>query len=230
MDKIFNNKYLTEGNEVNSYNTNFVNNKKLRNNVTLDFSVLNNKEYYTLNSEQNKINENNRYKIPSENIINDNNKESFSHYQPSLNFINLLFKDSKKYSDKLQEGIQEFNPNNVMNLKKNKRPDGTSINSRFFGRKDNYPPIFMSYDNTMPGYIEEKERFDRNRMYTIDRYNRDAIEKRNKKRNEINERWNNMIKFQQRVLDVKESLGQIKRTHNLYEYENRNVIRQQIDE
>ena len=230
MDKIFNNKYLTEGNEVNSYNTNFVNNKKLRNNVTLDFSVLNNKEYYTLNTEQNKINENNRYKIQSENIINDNNKESFSHYQPSLNFINLLFKDSKKYSDKLQEGIQEFNPNNVMNLKKNKRPDGTSINSRFFGRKDNFPPIFMSYDNTMPGYIEEKERFDRNRMYTIDRYNRDAIEKRNKKRNEINERWNNMIKFQQRVLDVKESLGQIKRTHNLYEYENRNVIRQQIDE
>ena len=230
MDKIFNNKYLTEGNEVNSYNKNFANNKKLRNNVTLDFSVLNNKEYYTLNTEQNKINENNRYKIPSENIMNDNNKESFSHYQPSLNFINLLFKDSKKYSDKLQEGIQEFNPNNVMNLKKNKRPDGTSINSRFFGRKDNFPPIFMSYDNTMPGYIEEKERFDRNRMYTIDRYNRDAIEKRNKKRNEINERWNNMIKFQQRVLDVKESLGQIKRTHNLYEYENRNVIRQQIDE
>ena len=230
MDKIFNNKYLTEGNEVNNYNKNFVNNKKLKNNITLDYSALNNKEYYTLNTEQNKINENNRYKIPSENIINDNNKESFSHYQPSLNFINLLFKDSKKYSDKLQEGIQEFNPNNVMNLKKNKRPDGTSINSRFFGRKDNYPPIFMSYDNTMPGYIEEKERFDRNRMYTIDRYNRDAIEKRNKKRNEINERWNNMIKFQQRVLDVKESLGQIKRTHNLYEYENRNVIRQQIDE
>ena len=88
----------------------------------------------------------------------------------------------------------------------------------------------MSYDNTMPGYIEEKERFDRNRMYTIDRYNRDAIEKRNKKRNEINERWNNMIKFQQKVFEVKESLGQIKRTHNLYEYENRNVIRQQIDE
>ena len=39
-----------------------------------------------------------------------------------------------------------------------------------------------------------------------------------------------MIKFQQKVLDVKESLGQIKRTHNLYEYENRNIIRQQIDE
>ena len=230
MDKIFNNRYMTESNQRNNFNKDLVNNKKLRNNVTIDYSDLANKRYSTINTEQNKINENKRYTIQTEHNINDNNKESFSHYQPSLNFINLLFKDSKKYSNKYYEGIQEFNPNNVMNLRKNKRSDGTSINSRYFGKKDNYPPVFMSYDNTMPGYIEEKERFDRNKIYTLERYNKDVIEKMNRRKNERNERWNNMIKFQQKVLDVKESLGQIKRTHNLYEYENRNIIRQQIDE
>ena len=117
-----------------------------------------------------------------------------------------------------------------MNLRKNKRPDGTSINSRYFNKKSNYPPIFMSYDNSAPGYIDEKERFEKNKMNSIDIRNSEMSEKIRRKKNELNERWNNMIKFQQKVFEVKESLGQIKRTHNLYEYENRNIIRQQIEE
>ena len=89
----------------------------------------------------------------------------------------------------------------------------------------------MSYDNTSPGYISDKERFEINQQTLNERtHNLELKEKILTHKNEINERWNNMIKFQQRVLDVKESLGQIKRTHNLYEYENRNIIRQQIDE
>ena len=117
-----------------------------------------------------------------------------------------------------------------MNLRKNKRADGRSINSRFFTNKSQYTPIFMSYDSTVPGFIDEKERFERNKMIPIEgRYNRDLLEKINRQKREINERWNNMIKFHQKVSDVKESLGQIKRTKNLFEYENRNIIRQKID-
>ena len=119
-----------------------------------------------------------------------------------------------------------------MNLKKDKRPDGHSLNYRFFHpKKPNYPPLFSSFDSNAPGYINEKERFEINKMDNIDkRYNLETIEKMNRKKNEINERWNNMIKFQQKVLDVKESLGQINRTRNLYDYENRNFVRDTIDE
>ena len=231
MGKIYNNnKCLTENNYQNNLNNDFnEENKKIKNNISIDYSNLNNKRFYTLNNEQNKINGNDRNK--NRLTYNDyNNKESFSHYQPTFNFIDLIYKDDKKYLEKYKEGIQEFSPNNVMNLRKNKRADGRSINSRFFTNKSQDPPIFMSYDSTVPGFIDEKERFERNKMIPIEgRYNKDLLEKINRQKREINERWNNMIKFHQKVSDVKESLGQIKRTKNLFEYENRNIIRQKID-
>ena len=231
MDKIYNNnKCITENNYQNNLNNDFnEENKKIKNNISIDYSNLNNKRFYTLNNEQNKINGNDRNK--NRLTYNDyNNKESFSHYQPTFNFIDLIYKDDKKYLEKYKEGIQEFSPNNVMNLRKNKRADGRSINSRFFTNKSQDPPIFMSYDSTVPGFIDEKERFERNKMIPIEgRYNKDLLEKINRQKREINERWNNMIKFHQKVSDVKESLGQIKRTKNLFEYENRNIIRQKID-
>ena len=231
MDKIYNNnKCLTENNYQNNLNNDFnEENKKIKNNISIDYSNLNNKRFYTLNNEQNKINGKDRNK--NRLTYNDyNNKESFSHYQPTFNFIDLIYKDDKKYLEKYKEGIQEFSPNNVMNLRKNKRADGRSINSRFFTNKSQDPPIFMSYDSTVPGFIDEKERFERNKMIPIEgRYNKDLLEKINRQKREINERWNNMIKFHQKVSDVKESLGQIKRTKNLFEYENRNIIRQKID-
>ena len=232
MDKILFNSNIcnTEDNKQTIMNNQSTAKNKLKNNITIDYSNLNNNRYSTLNTEQNKINENNRYQKQLTKNENDNIIESYSHYQPSLNFINLLFKDTKKYEDKYNKGIQEFSPNNVMNLRKNKRPDGTSINSRYFNKKSNYPPIFMSYDNSAPGYIDEKERFEKNKMNSIDIRNSEMSEKIRRKKNELNERWNNMVKFQQKVYEVKESLGQIKRTHNLYEYENRNIIRQQIEE
>ena len=58
----------------------------------------------------------------------------------------------------------------------------------------------------------------------------EMIEKMRRKKNEINEKWNNMINFQQNYAHVKESLGQINRTRNLYEYENRNVARNSLEE
>ena len=113
----------------------------------------------------NNENENRRYKNKIEEYQNNAIRESFSHYQPSLNFINLLFKDNKSYTEKYNNGIKEFSPNNVMNLKKEKRSDGRSINSRFFHqKKSDYPPVFMSYDSKVPGYINEKERFEINKM------------------------------------------------------------------
>ena len=244
MDKIINNNIcLTEINQLPDINNNNNNPKKLTNNISIDNSNLNNNKYSTLNTETeiNNINinrKNHTINYELTNINNKNNynycdKESYSHYQPSLNFLNLLFKDRKKYYDRYKEGVKEFSPNNVISLKKEKESLGKkSINSRFFNKsKYKFPPIYMSYDSTMPGYLNEKERFNRNNMHTVEKkYDLDMREKMNKKRNEINERWNKIIKFQQDVLDVKESLGQIKRTKNLHEYENRMIMRNQIDE
>ena len=240
VDKLYNNnKCLTEFNHQNTIQNRSNNNcydKNLRKNITIDApNFKDNNRYPSFNHERcNTINENEnrRYKNKIEEYQNNAIRESFSHYQPSLNFINLLFKDNKSYTEKYNNGIKEFSPNNVMNLKKEKRSDGRSINSRFFHqKKSDYPPVFMSYDSKVPGYINEKERFEINKMDNIDKkYNSEIIDQINRKKNEINERWNNMIKFQQKVLEVKESLGQINRTKHLFDYENRNFARQTIDE
>ena len=240
VDKLYNNnKCLTEFNQQNTIQNSSNNNcydKNIKKNITIDVpNFKDNNRYPSFNHERcNTINENEnrRYKNKIEEYQNNAIRESFSHYQPSLNFINLLFKDNKSYTEKYNNGIKEFSPNNVMNLKKEKRSDGRSINSRFFHqKKSDYPPVFMSYDSKVPGYINEKERFEINKMDNIDKkYNSEIIEQINRKKNEINERWNNMIKFQQKVLDVKESLGQINRTKHLFDYENRNFARQTIDE
>ena len=232
MDKLYNNnKCMTEENNQNIQKNN-LHKYKLKNNITIDLPNFNNKRYSTLNTQQNNINGNESPKNPiiNHNSINNNiqNRESFSHYQPSLNFINLLFKDSKSLSERYHEGVKEFSPNNVMNLKKNKRPDGRSINCRFFEKKEQFPPLFMSYDSKVPGYIDEKGRFERNKVES--KYDLDMINQINRKKTEIFDKWNDNIKFQQNVLDVKESLGQINRTKHLFEYENRNISNNTFNE
>ena len=64
MGKIYNNnKCLTENNYQNNLNNDFnEENKKIKNNISIDYSNLNNKRFYTLNNEQNKINGNDRNK------------------------------------------------------------------------------------------------------------------------------------------------------------------------
>ena len=193
VDKLYNNnKCLTEFNQQNTIQNSSNNNcydKNIKKNITIDVpNFKDNNRYPSFNHERcNTINENEnrRYKNKIEEYQNNAIRESFSHYQPSLNFINLLFKDNKSYTEKYNNGIKEFSPNNVMNLKKEKRSDGRSINSRFFHqKKSDYPPVFMSYDSKVPGYINEKERFEINKMDNIDKkYNSEIIEQINSKYN-----------------------------------------------
>jgi hypothetical protein len=233
VDKLHNNDHncITENIKQNSSNINNFD-KNIKRNITLDYSNITNNKYSIINTEQNNtINDSNIYKNNKITENNHINTDSYSHYQPSLNFVHLLFKDSKRYSDKYDERVEEFSPKNVMNLKKNKRPDGRPINCRFFDKSSKLPPLFMSYDSTVPGYISEKQRFDIDKLKPLEkRYEMEMIEKMRRKKNEINEKWNNMINFQQNYAHVKESLGQINRTRNLYEYENRNVARNSLEE
>jgi len=211
------------------------NNYKLINNNN---SSANNR-YSTIKTEVNEK----RYKTPFKKEINEyynkNNdrlntctisydkKDSFSHYQPSLNFINLVFKDSRKYLDRYNEGIKELTPFEAFQSKDDKFNNYKSKDYKDFGGYfQRYKKTSLIDDN---GYIDEKERFLRNDICDTEKKIRlKNLEIHNKNKLFIKKDWNDRIDFQQKVVDVKESLGQIKRTKKLYEYENRIIERNKL--
>ena len=89
--------------------------------------------------------------------------------------------------------------------------------------------MVLSCDLNSPGYIDTKERFEKNDIVETEKKNRiENLQKINKSKLEIKKKWNDNIDFQQKVSEVKESLGQIKRTQNKYEYENRIIERNKL--
>ena len=224
MDKLINNKNIcnTEGNNLNNNNID-----EIKNNA--DF---NNNRYSTIKTESN--NEINRSPlIKDKNLYNGrrinctisyDNTDTFSHYQPSLKFIDLIHKDGRKYLDRYKEGIKEFSPIEVIGEKKVIIPK-----KDFGGYVHKFKKTSMSSDIGSPGYIDNKERFDRNDLASHEKQiNLEKLEKKNKKKCEIMDNWNDIINFQQKISEVKESLGQIKRTKNLFEYENRIIERNKL--
>ena len=229
MDKIFNNdnRCITENNELNVINANKIKNNlnNINNNEIKNKDSINLNNYNTIKTENNNrryedilINENNKLNKNNHNscTISYDNRDTFSHYQPTLNFIDLMYKDSRKYLDRYKEGVKEFSPIPVIRDK-----DGNNkLQKGRFNHK--VRSTILSYDMASPGYIDNKERFNRNNNVSDEKKIKlKNIENINKKKNEILDKWNDIIDFQQKVSEVKESLGQIKRTKNLFDYENR---------
>ena len=159
--------------------------------------------------------------------ISCDNKDIFSHYQPSLKFINLVFKDSRKYLDRYKEGIKEFSPIEYFQDKDKEFSKYKSKDYKDFGGYfQRYKNTNLNDDKDSPGYIDEKERNDI--CDTEKKIRLKNLEIHNKNKLFIKDQWNDRIDFQQKVADVKESLGQIKRTKKLYEYENRIVERNKL--
>ena len=161
-------------------------------------------------------------KIDSPDFKNKNNKNMFyNHYQPSLNFINHVFKDNKLYHDRYYQSIDEISPliqskiddkNNA--LKKNfneleKKKIESVANSKRFNRN------FLSADSE-----SDTTRF---KVYDITKEERENkikyLENSLKRKFDTNKKWNDKINFQQQIFDINNSLGQIKRTQSLYRYE-----------
>ena len=228
MDKIINNKNIcnTECNNLNNNNID-----EIKNNASIDFNNIN--RYSTIKTESN--NEINKSPlIKDKNLYNGlrynnctisyDNADTFSHYQPSLKFIDLIHKDGRKYLDRYKEGVKEFSPIEVIGEKKVIIPK-----KDFGGYVHKFKKTSMSSDIGTPGYIDNKERFDRNDLASHEKQiNLENLEKKNKKKCEIMDNWNDIINFQQKISEVKESLGQIKRTKNLFEYENRIIERNKL--
>ena len=224
MDKIFNNdnRCITEINDLKTININKINHNEIKNNDSFKINnyntikTENNKRYEEVSmKENNKLNKN---KFNSCTISYDN-RETFSHYQPTFNFIDLMYKDSRKYLDKYKEGVKEFSPIPVIREKE----DNKKLKNKFLGGFNHkVRNTILSIDNASPSYIDNKERFNRNNNVSDEKKIKlKNIENINKKKNEILKKWNNIIDFQQKITDVKESLGQIKRTKNLFDYEHR---------
>ena len=214
----------------------------------INYKLVNNNKSYAYNRYSTIKTEANeqRYKTPFNKEINENNninsdrlnactlscdrRDTFSHYQPSLNFINLVFKDSRKYTDRYEEGIRKLRPIEIFQDKDGKFNHNKSKDYKDFGGYfQRYKKTYLNDDKGAPGYIDEKERFIRNDICDTEKKIRlKNLEIHNKNKLFIKKDWNDRIDFQQKVADVKESLGQIKRTRKLYEYENRIIERNKL--
>ena len=230
MDKMINKNICnTENNNLYNYND------EIKNNTLNDCNNNNNSNnrYSTIKTEAN----NDMYGPPAKrnkNLYNGqkynnctisyDNSDTFSHYQPSFKFIDLIHKDGRKYLERYKEGVKEFSPIEVIGEKKIIIPK-----KDFGGYVHKFKKTTMSCDLGTPGYIDNKERFDRNDLASHEKQIKlENLEKMNKKKCEIMDNWNDIINFQQKISEVKESLGQIKRTKNLFEYENRIIERNKL--
>ena len=101
--------------------------------------------------------------------------------------------------------------------------------SNFGGYSQKFKKTDLSSDSGSPGYIESIERFSRKDICATEKKDKlENMERHNRGKLEIKKKWSDIIDFQQKVTDVKESLGQIKRTKNLFEYENRIIERNKL--
>ena len=177
------------------------------------------------------INNTNKTDNKQENKINatiENKTNFYNHYQPSLNFINYIFKDNKLYNDRYYKAVDEISPlipkkTNDKNelIKKNiSEADETKnqilINSRKFNKN------FLSCEMGMPGYMADEVRYKKFEPSNGEKTRKlKYMENTLKRKSDTNKAWNDKINFQQNIIDINNSLGQIKRTENLYRYEKR---------
>ena len=208
-------------------------------NDNLDNNKNQNKIDY-INQSQNSPSNDYKYKIQIKNDhYNNRNKNNnlnfctisydnrdFSHYQPSLNFINLIHKDGRKYLDRYNEGIKEFSPKESFNSNERLMSAKIKEEKNLGIYNQQHKKNILSYDIDSPENNEKMLRNGFSNNEKIDNYK--SFEKNNSNKFEIKKRWDDIIDFQQKVTDVKESLGQIKRTKNLFEYENRILERNKL--
>ena len=223
MDKLINSNENNNLNNSNNYNDTINNNASVDFNRNSTIKTESSIEIHKtpLKKDENNLYNNNRYNSCT---ISYDNRDTFSHYQPTFNFIDLMYKDSRRYLDRYKEGVKEFSPIEVI-----KDDKINQSKENFGGYVHKFKKTSVSCDLGSPGYIDNKERFDRNNLASNEKQIKiQNLERMNKRKCEIMDNWNDIIDFQQKVSEVKESLGQIKRTKNLYEYENRVIERNKL--
>ena len=212
-------------NQLNSTRKELKKNNSDNNITNTSFNLEINKEKKYCIEEENQTEINN--KINNKDIMDNEQTESYeknkfyNHYQPSKNFIDFTFKDNKLYDELYYKSIEELSPliqsrnrDNSEILKKNfseldKKKFESLSNSRKF-KKD-----FLSDD-----IDDDKKRFIKYEISQEEKKNKlNYMQNSLKRKFETNRKWNDKINFQQKISDINNSLGQLKRTERLLRYE-----------
>jgi hypothetical protein len=153
------------------------------------------------------------------NNLNTNVNDSYSHMQPSTNFINNVFKDHNKHFEKLNEIEKSFSP--LPSLIKEIKGK-----TRFGANKIHNSMSVVQPNEKSALFIDEKKRFDNvDKLVENERYFKFEREKANiNKRKNVNKLINEQIEFYRDLENLKDSNKQFTRTKNLYEYEVQNRL------
>ena len=186
----------------------------LENQNSTDINNLESQQLYSKEQEKN-------ISTDLNNNINNNKNMFYNHYQPSLNFINHVFKDNKLYHDRYYQSIDEISPliqskiDDKNNALKNNFNELEKMKLEKVASSHRFDKNFLSADSE-----SDKNRFNR---YDISKKERENnikyLENSLKRKFNTNKKWNDKINFQQQIFDINNSLGQIKRTESLYRYE-----------
>ena len=153
------------------------------------------------------------------NNLNTNVNDSYSHMQPSTNFINNVFKDHNKHFEKLNEIEKSFSP--LPSLIKEIKGK-----TRFGANKIHNSMSVVQPNEKSALFIDEKKRFDNvDKLVENERYFKFEREKANiNKRKNVNKLINEQIEFYRDLEYLKDSNKQFTRTKNLYDYEVQNRL------
>ena len=207
------------------------------NNRSINSEINKNKKYsleenkFTSNNNTMTLNNTNKNDDQQDNYINntiDNKINFYNHYQPSLNFIDYIFKDNKLYNDRYYKAVDEISPlipkktNDKNELIKKNFSDADEQKSQILVNSRKFNKNFLSCEIGMPGYMVDEERYKKFEPSEGEKIRKlKYMENTLKRKADTNNTWNDKINFQQKVIDINNSLGQIKRTENLYRYEKR---------
>ena len=129
----------------------------------------------------------------------------------------MVFKDGDKYNQRYKERIDEISPNQK-NLDDNIK--NNLLNQERVKKEKMYKKEFLHYSQGSPGYAGGANIYEKVDPAAIERNSRkDQNENSLKRKADMNKNFNDKINFQQKLYEINDSLGQIKRTENLYRYE-----------
>ena len=165
----------------------------------------------------------------NQNLYKSMSTSTFSHYQPSTNFLNLIYEERKKHFQELNEAERKFAPQlSLISLNQRKTRFGASpiFNTKTITESNPESALFINEENRFKIRGRDYDIFNDNNRYqklSREKANLKKIEREHKEYNDVN-------KFHCDYYFAKDALGQIKRTEDMLNYEIINRIQNEFIE
>jgi hypothetical protein len=164
-----------------------------------------------------------------QNLYNSMASDSFSHYQPSTNFINLVYKEREQNFQDLNKAEKSFEPLPSL-ISENQRKTRFGATPIFDTKCDTEADpksfLYLSEENRFKIRGKDYDNFNNNNRYWRLNRNKANVEK---KRQEYS-KYSNDSNFHNEFSYAMDALGQINRTQNMLEYEITNRIQNEFIE